>query len=83
VVGLALLVSASLSLWAAEPLGTNVVAQIRALMAEKESRTPAQQKKDSQLILRSSWRTTSGGSWRDASAKLVRFRTPMNVAGGP
>src|SRR6516164_9619137 len=34
----------------AEPLSENVLSQITALRAEKESRSPAQQKMDSQLI---------------------------------
>src|SRR3974377_308919 len=35
---------------AAEPLSESVLSQITALRAEKESRSPAQQKMDSQLI---------------------------------
>jgi uncharacterized repeat protein (TIGR01451 family) len=54
--GVALLMAAALSASAAVgvsstvPLGSNALIQIQALMAEKDSRTPAQQKMDSQLI---------------------------------
>jgi uncharacterized repeat protein (TIGR01451 family) len=48
------LAAASAALWlqnaAAEPISESALAQISALRAEKESRTPAQQKIDSQLV---------------------------------
>jgi uncharacterized repeat protein (TIGR01451 family) len=48
-IGLAL-VTAALRLPAVEPLGSNVLHQISLLAAEKDARTPAQLKMDSQLI---------------------------------